>query len=109
MREIFSLRFVPFFSSVRLPRPHDERGWRRDDEPKARRICANGVRSEKMRVDIVSIRFRNRRDDRLAVYNEGSLFSHSARALIDFSSFFLPPLLPLVDETDIFTLTVVFL
>lgn len=52
---------------------------------RARRICANGVRSEKMRVDIVSIRFRNRRDDRLAVYNEGSLFSHSAR----FNRFFL--------------------
>ena len=76
---------------------------------RARRICASGVRSEKMRVNIGSIRFRNHRDDRLAVYNEGSLFSHSARALIDFSSFFLPPLLPLVDETDIFTLIVVFL
>ena len=90
MREIFfSLFRAFFFFQVRLPRPHDERGWRRDDEPKARRICANGFQREITRVDIVSIRFRNRRDDRLAVYNEGSLFAHSARFNRFFPLFFL--------------------
>lgn len=88
MREIFYSRLCLFFLLCGCRDPIDERGWRRDDEPKARRICANGVRSEKMRVDIVSIRFRNRRDDRLAVYNEGPSF-RTLRALIDFSSFFL--------------------
>lgn len=87
MREIFYSRLCLFFLLCGCRDPIDERGWRRDDEPKARRICANGVRSEKMRVDIVSIRFRNRRDDRLAVYNEGPSF-RTLRALIDFSSFF---------------------
>ena len=108
MREIFLLSFVPFFLLCGCRDPIDERGWRRDDEPKARRICANGVRSEKMRVDIVSIRFRNRRDDRLAVYNEGPSF-RTLRALIDFFLFFSSLLLPSVDETDIFTLLVLLL
>lgn len=108
MREIFYSRLCLFFLLCGCRDPIDERGWRRDDEPKARRICANGVRSEKMRVDIVSIRFRNRRDDRLAVYNEGSLFSHSAR-FNRFFLFFSSLLLPLVDETDIFTLLVLLL